>query len=118
MSNLDSAKWLAVTILAMSSAAVLPAADEVKTTTIQGTVILNGKPLVGRILFHLDKGQFVGAKLDEDGRFTIDRVPPGEWQVTIEGKGVPESYASEKLSALKVKVAEGDNTFGFELVSD
>ncbi len=107
-----------VAILAITSTAALPAADEVKTTSIRGTVILNGKPLAGRILFHLDKGQFVGAKLDEEGRFTIDRVPLGECQVTIEGKGVPESYASEKLSALKVKVAEGDNTFGFELASD
>ena len=118
MSNLRSAKWLAVAILAMTSTAALPAADEVKTTTINGTVIMNGKPLVGRILFHLDKGQFVGAKLDEDGKFTIDRVPLGDRLVTVEGKGVPEQYASEKLSALKVQVVEGQNEFNFELVLD
>jgi hypothetical protein len=46
-----------VAILAITSTAALPAADEVKTTSIRGTVILNGKPLAGRILFHLDKGQ-------------------------------------------------------------
>jgi hypothetical protein len=109
---------LTVAILAVISTAALPAADEVKTTTIQGTVIMNGKPLVGRILFHLDKRQFVGAKLDEEGKFTIDRVPLGDRLVTVEGKGVPESYASEKLSALKVQVVEGQNEFNFELVLD
>jgi hypothetical protein len=106
-----------VAILAVTSTAVLPAADEVKTTTIRGLVIINGKPLAGRILFHLDKGQFVGAKLDEEGRFTIDRVPLGEQHVTVEGKGVPEKYASEKSSGLSVKVVEGENSFVFELRS-
>lgn len=112
----QSGQRLAVAILVVASTATLRAADEVKTTTINGRVVLNGKPLEGRILFHLDKGQFVGATLDAEGRFTIDRVPLGDRQVTIEGKGVPEKYASEKQSGLKVQVVEGANEFQFELV--
>ena len=71
---------------------------------IEGVMrLVGGHPYLARLLMH---------------RAALHRVPLGECQVTIEGKGVPESYASEKLSALKVKVAEGENTFGFELVSD
>jgi hypothetical protein len=110
-------RGLAVAILIVSTTAALPAADGVKTTTINGRVTLNGKPLEGRILLHLDKGQFVGATLDAEGKFTIDRVPLGDRLVTIEGKGVPEKFASEKLSALKVQVAESGNEFQFDLAN-
>ena len=74
---------------------------------VSGKVVVGGKPLAaGRIFFHLEGGQFVGAKIT-DGAYQIDRVPTGTRTVTIEGDGVPAKFASEKTSGLRVEVNEG-----------
>ena len=80
---------------------------------------LDGKPLVtGRIAFHQADGQFVGAKIDKDARFKVDRVPVGSHKVTVESKGVPDRYASEEQSVLRVEVRAGANEFDFNLKSN
>jgi hypothetical protein len=91
--------------------------------SVQGTVTLDGKPLaVGRIIFHLAGGQFVGSRLKEDGKYKVDRVPLGRHKVTVEAsvKGrslLPARYASEDTSALRVEVKKGGSTIDFALLS-
>src|SRR5262245_27382324 len=92
------------------------AGDEI--TTVKGIVGLDGKPLPsGRIIFHQADGQFVGTKMDKDGKFKMDRVPVGQHKVTVEFKGLPDRYASEDQSLLQVDVRKGANEFTFDLKS-
>jgi hypothetical protein len=82
---------------------------------VTGTVHLSGQPLAtGKVIFHLDGGQFVGCKV-KDGRYAIDRVPVGTRRVTVEGPGVPPRYGSEDASGLSVEVREGTGSFDFEI---
>jgi hypothetical protein len=99
-----------VTACALVVASAAPAAD----AKVNGLVTMRGKPVTGKITFHVDD-QFVGAKVDADGRFQVKRVATGTYKVTIEGKGVPEKYTAEGLTQLTVDVKEGGNTFDFEL---
>ncbi len=92
------------------------AGDEI--AVVEGKVSLDGKPLTsGRIIFHQDNGQFIGAKINKDGTFKVDRVLVGKHRVTVEAKGVPEKYASEEVTALRVEVQDAKNVFNFELTS-
>ena len=85
-------------------------AEEAKVT---GTVTYQGKPLIkGRIFFHLEDGQCIGAQIKE-GKYAITSIPKGTRSVTIEGKEVPAKYSEN--SSLIVNVAEGANDFNFEL---
>ena len=93
-------------LLVQSEASVLAADGKVT-----GKVVMAGKPLAsGRILFHLDNGQFVGSKV-KDGDYSIDRVPVGTRKVTVEGEGVPAKYADEDTSGLMLEVKEGTGPF-------
>ena len=84
---------------------------------VQGRVTLDGKPLPsGKITFHAMSGQFVGASI-KDGTYSIDRVRPGKYRVTVQGKGVPARYTLEEASALTVEMKEGDARFDFEMAS-
>ena len=97
------------------------AADDL--ASVKGTVTVDGKPLPsGRILFHLGDGQFIGAKIKDDGTFKMERVPTGKYKVTVEsavqGKSVlPARYAADDKSELQVEVKKGANTFDFALLS-
>lgn len=84
---------------------------------VSGQVTLDGKPLAaGRVTFHREDGQFVGAKV-KDGKYAIDRVPAGTRTVTFEGKGVPAIFTMDSTSPLRVEIKEGEskNTFDFAL---
>ena len=92
------------------------AADEV--ATVSGAVTFDGKiPSDGRIFFHQEDGQFVGAKIDKNGKFKVNRVLVGTHKVTIEFKGVPPKYSSEEVTPLQVSVMKTANQFDFELSS-
>ena len=83
---------------------------------VSGKITLNGEPLgAGRVFFHLKDGQFMGAKVNADGSYAVSRVPEGDRKITIEGKGVPAKYASEKTSGLTVEVKEGSMVFDIVL---
>jgi hypothetical protein len=91
-------------------------ADE-KLVTVEGKIHLDGKPVPeGKIIFHLDKDEFIGAKV-KNGSYTLSRVPTGSWTVTIEGAGIPAKFSGEEQSGLKVEVKEGKLTFDVELKS-
>ena len=93
-----------------------PAADE-DLSSAEGRVTFNGKPIPeGTITFHLKDDQFVGAKL-KDGMYRVDRVPVGEFTVTIESKKarLPVKYSREETSGLKLAVKKGKNTADIDL---
>jgi hypothetical protein len=82
---------------------------------VNGNVIVNGKPLAaGKIIFHLDNDQFVGAKVT-NGSYTVDRVPAGTRRVTVEGEGVAAKFSSDNTTPLTFEVKEGGNTYDIEL---
>jgi hypothetical protein len=99
--------------LLFSIAGTAAAADN----QISGNVILNGAPIgSGIITLYLKNGEFVGTVIN-DGRysFTKVQVPPGSFNVTVEGKGNPEKYSLQNATPLKVEVVAGDNHFDFNL---
>jgi hypothetical protein len=115
------------TLTALLGASQRALGDE-ELASVKGRVTLNGRPLsFGKIIFHLADGQFVGSKIKDDGSFKIDRVPPGALTVTVEatrktktalGKEVlPERYAQEEKSELRVEVKKGRNELDFRLTS-
>jgi hypothetical protein len=82
---------------------------------VTGMITFKGKPLdAGKVIFHLDNDQFVGAKV-KDGKYTVDRVPEGARTVTIEAKGIPLKYTLEHTSGLKLQVKEGTQTHDINL---
>jgi len=84
--------------------------------TVEGIVTLKGKPVAsGRIIFHLDKDQFVGARIQEDGSYRIDRVPAGTWKITIEGDGIDPKFSGENKTPLVAEVKEGKSNLNIEL---
>ena len=91
------------------------AGDE--TASVSGTITLDGAPLAGgRIIFHQDNDQFVGAKI-KDGKYKLDRVPVGTHRVSVESKGLPARYSSEEQSALRIDIDKGKNVADFDLRS-
>jgi hypothetical protein len=95
---------VACTVLIGNDGQLSAAGEEL--ATVGGKAIFNGQPLTDSVItFHLDDGQFVGGKI-KDGRFLVNRVPPGTVKVTIESKTValPAKFASPETSGLKVEV--------------
>src|SRR5262245_47879298 len=90
-------------------------AGQEEAVAVKGTVTVNGQPLAsGRIFFHFDDDQFVGTKV-KDGAYTLRRVAPGRYKVSIEGKGLPAAYAAEDTTPLLVEVGNGKATVDLDL---
>ena len=95
--------------------AALPAQADDKAGAVEGKVVFKGKPIAdGKIVFHLDNGQFVGCKI-KNGEYKIDRVPTGPRKVSIEANGIPAKYSSEETSALMVEISGEQQTVDFDL---
>lgn len=83
---------------------------------VSGRVTFNGKPVADcKVFFHLEGGQFVGSKTNNEGKFTIDRVPTGNRKVTLQGKFVPAKYAEEDTSGLIASIKDGQNELHLQL---
>lgn len=96
--------WLFAIALAIAVFAVGPALSGEDAAPVKGAITVKGQPLAsGRIFFHLDNDQFVGAKIN-DGMFIVNRVPAGRHKVSIEGKGVGVKYTSENTTPVLVEV--------------
>jgi hypothetical protein len=94
--------------------AAAPAANDADVK-VTGTVTINGKPLsAAKVAFHLDD-EFVGAKTKVDGKYTVNRLAPGTFKVTIEGKHVPEKFASDDKTPLVAEIKAGKNVLDFAL---
>ena len=101
---------------AFLSGGQVSAADD-ELVTVEGQVTFKGKPVPdGTITFHLKDDQFVGAKI-KHGKYRVDRVPVGEFKVTIESKKIrlPAKYAGEDTSGLTLTAKKGKNAADFEL---
>ena len=95
--------------------AILPAQADDKTGAVEGKVVFKGKPLAdGKIIFHLDNGQFVGCKI-KNGEYRIDQMPTGTRKVSVEAKGLPAKYSSEETTPLIVEIPGGKQNVDFEL---
>lgn len=129
------------TVLAWTLAAVVAAGwcgcgkSVGPTGSVQGKVVLDTAPVTeGNVQFCRKDGVPVDvAKLDASGQFKFDQpVPVGEYQVAILAGGdapagaggpeakqeppkIPPKYQDSFKSELKATVAEGENTFTFEL---
>jgi hypothetical protein len=103
-----------ITVAAVHLASHRVMADE-ESGAVKGKVTLNGEALEkGRIFFHIGNDQFVGAKI-KNGEFSVDKVPVGDWKVTVEGDGIPAVYTVDVQTPLKVAVTKDSQTFEFSL---
>jgi hypothetical protein len=108
---------LTLAVAACCALLLTPAPSLAADGKVEGVVVIDGKPLdAGKVFFHLDSGEFVGAKV-KDGKYAVSRVPAGKRKVAAEGKGVPAKYGSEETSGLTLEVKEGARTFDVELRS-
>jgi hypothetical protein len=103
---------------------------------VAGKVTFKGNPVrEGRVSFQSPSGEGDEALLKEDGTFTINALPVGEYKITVtplivrqqvDGKGpevgverpapdIPEKYRTVGTTALKATVKEGTNEFPFDL---
>jgi hypothetical protein len=106
---------LALVALAVGLLANHPAAADEASSTVKGTVTLEGKPLAsGRIFFHLKNDQFVGGKI-KNGEYSVERVPAGKWRITVEGEGVPAKYSSDEKAILEVEVVANPGAYDIKL---
>jgi hypothetical protein len=102
-----------------------PASDSVATarpaTTgaeVTGRVTVDGQPLGnGSIQFHLPDGKSFGAKLKEDGTFSVQNLARGKVTISFSSKLLPEKFTDEEKSALQLEVQPGANTADFDLRS-
>jgi hypothetical protein len=88
-----------------------PAAD---TGTVEGKVTDNGKPLAKGNVTLVDKDgkKFTGA-IAPDGTYSVDKVPPGEYKVGIDGG--PAKFADPEKSGLTLTVKKGKQTHDIPL---
>jgi len=67
-----------------------------------------------KVTFHFGD-EFVGAKIKDDGKYTVNRIAPGTYKVTIEGKHVPEKFTSDDRTPLVAEIKAGKNEIDFSL---
>lgn len=107
-----------IVVLTLCGLLYAPGSTIAADTKVSGRIVVAGRPLGGgKIVLHLDGGEFLGASVSKDGRYAFQKlsVPTGTYIVTIEGKGVAEKYKDKKISALRVEVREGMNVLDFAL---
>jgi hemoglobin len=84
------------------------------TGTVQGKVTDNGKPLAKGTVTLVDKAgkKFTGA-VAADGTYDVEKVPPGDYKVGIDGG--PAKFADPDKSGLTLTVTKGKQTHDIEL---
>jgi hypothetical protein len=94
--------------------AAAPAAKDIDAK-VTGTITFNGKPLSAvKVTFHFGD-EFVGAKIKDDGRYTVSRIASGTYKVTVEGKHVPLKFTSDDKTPLVAEIKAGKNEIDFAL---
>ena len=113
---LSNNSLLAIVFVCCALFVTAPSHAVAADTKATGKVVLEDKPLAeGKVTFHLDNGQFIGSKLKKDGSYKTDRLPPGKYKVTVEGKGVPAQFTSEDKTPLVVMVEGNEINLDFNL---
>jgi len=103
--------------VAFLSGRTSPAADE-ELSSIEGKVTYKGVALKeGVITFYLKDDQFVGAKIQPDGTFRVDRVPVGTVKVTFSSKKfrLPAKYGIPETSPLTLEAKKGKGIADFQI---
>lgn len=64
---------------------------------IQGFALVAGKPIDnGRFFLHCSDGRFFGGQVDK-GRFSLQNVPFGQYQLVFEGEDIPPNKFPAEL---------------------
>lgn len=119
MSKIVSSTVVVVFVGTLASVLLAGAKENPKKkvrSKLSGLVTVDGEPVTGRLFFHVTEDQFFGGRIDEDGRFVINKPPRGTFRVTIEGKRVPERFTSMD-SELDARIESGENSLDFELAT-
>src|SRR5256885_16873266 len=86
-------------LLFLALASVLAASGCGGTGTITGKVSYKGTPLKGGTVYFISAGGFVGqSPIEEDGTYTIPKMPPGEVTITVETDSVKPTGAATRAS--------------------
>jgi hypothetical protein len=110
MNPLRPRKVIITALASLVLATSIGRADE-EPASVKGTVIVRGAPLAqGRIFFHFDEDQMVGAKI-KNGNYSVKRLPPGECIVTVEGEGVRRKYTDDGTSGLRYMGVKGSQKY-------
>jgi hypothetical protein len=105
----------AVAISGLLLAAATATAAKDTDAKVTGTITFNGKPLSSaKVTFHFGD-EFVGAKIKDDGRYTVSRISSGTYKVTVEGKHVPLKFTSDDKTPLVAEIKAGKNEMDFAL---
>lgn len=121
--------------IACLSTLSLGCSDTPPVGTVEGTVILNGKPYDDAAVMFLDSstGQAAGTDIGDGGQFALkDPIPTGTYNVYLAPKtvpmeegspeavkideSVPEKYWNETTTDIQAVVSEGENSVTIELM--
>ena len=126
-------QWVFFLALAAPVACLPGCSGSRPTGSVSGTVTLGGAPLTAGLVLFSNQATGVGvtAELDASGRYEIEAIPTGEYQVAIEppplpaphemdqarvpGDNIPPKYKNLQTSALTAIVEPGANTIDFAL---
>jgi hypothetical protein len=103
-----------------------PAAPADGKATVTGKVTFQGLALPSGVIALVDnKGQKFSADIQADGTYKVEKVVPGQYQVTIatakdpKGKkpfvAIPEKYGRPNTSGLTFEVLKGEQTYDVDL---
>jgi hypothetical protein len=85
--------------------------------SIKGRVALKGAPLAeGKLLLRKPGEKDTLETPIKEGKFSIEMVAAADYEVAIQGKGIPERYSSFEVSPLKITIKAGSNEINFELL--
>jgi hemoglobin len=95
--------------------------EPAKEGELSGTLTFDGKPLAKATLTLTPaSGEPATAKTDDDGKFTVAKLKPGSYVISIKSDvKLPEKYGDAKTSPLKTDVKEGkDNKATLDVKSE
>jgi hypothetical protein len=106
---------MALLIIALPAVGRQAKCDDPESGMVQGKVILEGQPLAkGKITFHPKEGKPIEVEI-KDGDYRAKDMPVGKMPVTVEGEGVPKSFAQVKTTPLQIEVIKGNQQYDFDL---
>lgn len=87
----------------------------VGTASVNGTVTLKGKPLLGGTITLVSNEGKAEEKIAADGTYKVEGIKPGVYKVSIKGAGVPAAFGDPATSGLTYTVIDGKQTHDIQL---
>ncbi len=76
-------------------------------SSLRGVVLADAGAGIGGVLIHVAGGdRRTTARSGDDGAFTVEGLPAGDYDVTIDAASVPPGYPLESLTAQRVRVEQ------------